>query len=124
MRLLALGGSYLLTGLALLGDGCSGRAVNVTGMQAVDCILLSVTVSPPSVTMHPGDTLRAAAHPPPPCGSMVTYTFRWLSSDTTVASVDSVSGLVLARHQGTTTIVVDVADNRSVQGAMAVQVVP
>jgi hypothetical protein len=58
---------------------------------------------------------------------LADVTFRWRAADTTVATVatvDSVTGLVRARAAGHTTIVASLTVNPAVQGAMVLNVVP
>lgn len=91
-----------------------------------DCIAIGRPVMRPATAkLHPGDTLRPVTDMgSPPCDSPGPHEFRWASSDTGVASVDSVAGLVLARKQGITTITATHVRDRSVRGAMVVEVTP
>jgi hypothetical protein len=78
------------------------------GLPAVqtepDCLLIGPTVSPASATLHPGDTLRVR------------------SSDTLIAVVDSLTGLVRARSLGQASIIATALSDRALVGAMALQV--
>ena len=86
-----------------------------------DCVLVGPTAAPPSATLHPGDTLRVrASYTPCPAGSPAS--FRWRSSDTVIAVVDSLTGLVRARSVGQATIVAAVVAEPSLVAAMALQV--
>jgi uncharacterized protein YjdB len=80
-------------------------------------------ISPMSATRHPGDTLQVQAVGS--CSATFDPTqIRWASSDTLVAQVDSLTGLVLARSRGVVTVIgAEVAD-RTVKGAMVLSVVP
>jgi len=85
----------------------------------------AVTLTPPSVVLARGDTVRidasflrprlGSACPPRPFG------FTWHSSDTTIASVDA-SGLVTARDTGQATITVVTLDGSA--GTAGVRVRP
>ncbi|HTE45842.1 MAG TPA: Ig-like domain-containing protein [Gemmatimonadaceae bacterium] len=86
------------------------------------CISLGPTVSPNFATLSPGDTLRPTVAAP--CGFPATAPFRWSTSDSKIASVDSVTGLVTAQAQGSATIVAALVADRTIKGAMLVQVKP
>jgi uncharacterized protein YjdB len=104
--------------LVMIG-ACAATATDaVTPTDSVVCITIGATVRPNSATLHPGDTLRVSASLPS-CGlGAPTATFRWASSDSSVAVVDSPSGLIRARSLGTATIIAAVTADRSVKGAM------
>lgn len=95
------------------------------GLPAVqtdpDCLLIGPTVSPASATLHPGDTLRVRASYSP-CPAAAAPSFRWRSSDTLIAVVDSLTGLVKARSLGQASIIAMALSDRSLMGAMALQV--
>jgi uncharacterized protein YjdB len=97
----------------ILGDGVDRSCAAVGGVQ----------VTPPSASMHPGDNLRVIVRVGTCTGTSSTDV-RWLSSDTTVALVDSLTGLVQARHAGTATIVATAVVDPQIQGALALQVTP
>jgi hypothetical protein len=81
-------------------------------------------VSPASATLHVGDTLRASATRSGCSTAQGVLQFRWLSQDTSVVRVDSLSGLVQARKQGITVVVASDVSNPSVKAAMVAQVIP
>ena len=87
------------------------------------CDLLGPVVRPSAVTLHPGDTLRLQVDPPK-CGVVGVVQFRWRSSDMTVVTVDSASGLVHAGSPGVVTIKAMLLADSTVSGAAIVQVVP
>jgi hypothetical protein len=89
--------------------------------QPIAC-LLETRVSPPSATLHPGDTLRAAATAGGCTGA--TVRFRWTSSDSTVATVNTDAGLIRAVKVGSVTITATQTDKPTVKGAMFLQVNP
>ncbi len=116
-------GSCIAALAALLAGAC-GRTSDAGSTSSVDCSLMLVTISPPSATLHSGDTLRpAAAFPTCPVGGP-SGTARWRSSDTSVAIVDSVSGLVRAEHTGQASVIATETIDSLVKGAMALTVVP
>jgi Big-like domain-containing protein len=86
-----------------------------------DCVLIGPTVSPPSATLHPGDTLRVRASYSP-CPSGPAPSFRWRSTDTLIAMVDSVTGLVRARSLGQASIIATAVSEPALRGAMALDV--
>jgi len=109
-----------LAGLVVVA--CS-KASTPTNTPAIDCSG-TVSVSPSSATLHLGDTLRAVAKDTPCPAGPSTATFRWRSSDTTIANVDSIAGLVRARSIGHATIIGTETGSQGVQVAMALEVVP
>jgi uncharacterized protein YjdB len=114
-------GVFVLAGLVVVA--CS-KASTTTNAPTIDCIVATVSVSPPSATLHLGDTLRAVAKDTPCPAGPSTATFRWRSSDTTIANVDSIAGLVRARSIGHATIIGTESGSQGVQVAMALEVVP
>ena len=114
--------------LAAIGVGLVIGACTAEGTKSVqttpDCTLPGPTVSPPSATMHVGDSLRASAsfQPCPPDAGAAT--FQWRSSNTSVAIVDSIAGLVRAIDTGSTSIIATATENRALVGAMALKVAP
>jgi uncharacterized protein YjdB len=114
--------SIVIAGAAI---ACSPNDRAITGALTSCSSLLTVTVSPATATLHPGDSLHvsvsadkcSAANP-------ATAAYRWTSSDPTVSTVDSLAGMVHARRTGTVTIIATSSTNHSVQGAMEVHVAP
>lgn len=104
---------------------CRGAApdAQVLVTTPVDCTLHGVVVTPSPVTLHPGDTLRVRADSTI-CGIAGVVHFRWRSSDTTVGTVDSASGLIRARSKGVATIKAAMLQDSTVSGAAVLQVVP
>jgi uncharacterized protein YjdB len=109
--------------IALVVAAC-GRSSTDSTASHVDCTTTGPTVSPPSVTLHPGDTLRATAFVHQCEGQPTSTTVRWRTSDTAVAGVDSLSGLVRARASGRSTIIASLVVNPQIEGAMALTVAP
>jgi uncharacterized protein YjdB len=89
-----------------------------TPTDPVVCITIGPSVRPNSTTLHPGDTLRLSVSLPSCAAGPTNPTFRWSSSDSTVALVDSLSGLIRARALGTVTIIAAATQDRSVKGGM------
>jgi hypothetical protein len=89
----------------------------------VDCDLIGPVVRPSPAILHPGDTLRLQVDPPK-CGIVGVARFRWRSSDMTVGTVDSASGLVHAGSPGVATIKAMLVADSTVSGAAVLQVVP
>ncbi len=110
--------------VALVTGACDKTSTSVS-TESVDCTLIGVTISPPSATLHPGDTLRpVASFPTCPATGANSSLARWRSSDTTVATVDSIAGLIHAKVGGDASIIAADANNRAVQGALVLRVVP
>ncbi|MDE0362817.1 MAG: Ig-like domain-containing protein [Rhodospirillaceae bacterium] len=81
--------------------------------------ITSVVVTPGSaMLLAPGDTVQLQAAARDSNGRTVTAQFDWMSSDTSVATVDS-NGLVTAQGSGTTTIT---AESGHVSGSSTVTV--
>jgi uncharacterized protein YjdB len=118
MRTLALG---VAVGVVLAA--CKEAAAPENALP-IDCTVGSLSVSPTSPTLHVGDTLRLVAKDTPCPAGPSTATFRWQSSDTAVAVVDSIGGLVLARSTGVATILATETQNRAVSSAAVLQVIP
>jgi uncharacterized protein YjdB len=105
--------SLLFVATLVAVAACSATASDaVTPTDFVSC---TPTVRPSSATLHPGDTLRVTVTV---SSCSLPATFRWSSSDSSVAFVDSLSGLIRARSLGTATIIAAFAAERNVKGAM------
>jgi len=109
--------------LVLAIVACS-RDTSSPPSQDVGCVASGAVVVPSIATLHSGDTVRASASLPPCSGRPAFVEFRWRSSDTLVASVDPIAGLVRARRSGVATIIASAVLDPNVQGAMALSVVP
>ena len=109
--------------LVLLVVSCT-RATTDQGLPTVDCALSAITVSPPSATLRVGDTLRANATVRQCEGLPASTTVRWRSSDTTTATVDSLTGLIQARAAGNATVIATLVVEPRSTGAMALHVDP
>lgn len=87
----------------------------------VDCTLNAVTVTPASVTIRVGDTVRFKASGGT-CGQP-PFTFFWKTSNT-LASIDSASGFLTALKPGAVTAIATAVQNPAVPGAAAVTINP
>jgi hypothetical protein len=110
----------LLALVVILIAGCRHTSAPQTE-ASVDCTLQNPRVLPASATVHPGDTLRANVQVNP---CLQQTTFLWKTSDTSVATVDSVAGLVRAKAIGRTSILAIATANPQIIGAMALTVAP
>ena len=110
-------------GLGLFIGACSGEGTKSV-QSSIDCITVGTRVTPPSATLHTGDSVEATASLPLCQTDNVVATFRWRSSNPSVAIVDSIAGLVRALDTGRTSIIASMTANRAVQGAMVLTVVP
>ncbi len=84
---------------------CAGDSASAVE-QGRQCGLAGPTVTPPSATISQGDTLRlnvsaAGSY----CGVNGPFVFRWSSSNGSIATVDSISGLVTAHSTGAASII-------------------
>jgi uncharacterized protein YjdB len=80
-----------------------------------------MVVSPAKLVLAVGDTARVSASPG--CAVLpVPFSVTWRSSNTAVASVDSLSGLVRGLGTGQATVIASVVRDTVVKGAAAVQV--
>lgn len=88
-------------------------------------LLPSPTVSPASVTVSIGDTVRFRAFLSPPCNSGIdTVRFRWSSGSPLRMTVDSLTGLATALDSGTVVIVATTTFDPTVFGAATVIIKP
>lgn len=104
--------------------GACNKTTAPKAEMPVDCAVGEAHASPASATLHPGDTLRVRAVVINCPQDPFVPTFSWRASDTSVASVDSASGLVRARANGAATIIGSASQNQQVQIAFALTVVP
>jgi hypothetical protein len=113
---------------AIAAVGCSsdkGVSVVDTVPQPLTCVLIGPIVSPASATIFVGDTLHVLAQANA-CGRPANappVTFLWSTSDTTIARVDSLTGLVHAKSAGAVSVIVREVQEPTVQGAMVLHVI-
>ena len=119
MRILAIG----ITVAIAAGLGACDKTTSPTAETPIDCTA-TMSASPPTATIHPGDTLRVHASAPPCPPEILSPTFWWRAIDTSVAGVDSVAGLVRAKTAGQTTIVGTETVNSQAKVAVALTVAP
>jgi uncharacterized protein YjdB len=106
--------------------GCSSDkpiAVLDTVTPPRSCIAHGPVVTPATATIFVGDTLRVKAQANTCLNpAAAADSFRWFVSDSIVARVDSLTGLVTGRSAGTTTVIARQNLDRTIQGAMVVRV--
>ncbi len=107
-----------LFGAVLVGvTACASRDVPVAPeLPLGECVCRGVTVSPSSAVLIAGDRLTLSSSLTNQGG------VRWSSSNPAVASVDSMSGVVLAKSQGTATIIATSAVDPAVKGGALITV--
>jgi uncharacterized protein YjdB len=104
--------------LAVLCIACGAGDRTATDISFCESELF---VSPPSATLHVGDSLQATAKTG--CAVQHVLVIRWRSSDTSVAAVDAQSGLIRARSPGTASIVASLVADTVEKGAMGLQTI-
>jgi uncharacterized protein YjdB len=103
------------------GSGTSAKVANPDR-----CFIVTATVSPSPAVVAIGDSvhLSAAFTGPRECTpSVPAARWQWWSSDTTVATVDSMRGVVTARRAGQAVMTVHVPGSSAGLGGGTVQVV-
>jgi hypothetical protein len=114
--------ALITIGLALAA-ACGDKVVQVKPPDTSLMVCIGdPTVNPLTATLHPGDTLRLHAMASAGC-TPITTQWRWRSSDTLIAKVDSL-GLVLARRQGIAAIIAEAVVDPAIKGAAAITVTP
>lgn len=117
---------YSLIAATVVVLGCSRDVVQPPNDPLISCVLSGPTVTPATVTLVPGDTVRlhyagirgsCTANPKPDTIAS------WSSSDTLVAVVGPASGTVRAIGRGVATIVATSTADPAVKGAAVVSVV-
>lgn len=108
-----------VSALVACGDKVVGATPTTT--TPVDCNLSGVTVTPAQVTLKVGDTVRLKASGGT-CGQP-PLTFFWKTSST-LASIESASGLLTALKPGAVTAIATAVQNPAIQGAAAVTITP
>jgi uncharacterized protein YjdB len=108
--------------LALAVAGCTHFA---TGD---DCLVNLAVITPDMATLHVGDTLtlRASITAAGECepSDATPAQLRWLVSDSLVAHIDSLTGLVTARQPGGTGVTLTTAVTRTVLKTSSITVAP
>ncbi|MGA9836155.1 MAG: Ig-like domain-containing protein [Gemmatimonadaceae bacterium] len=114
--------SRLIAGLVFAGAAGCGAKTTTAANMAENCgnSLQTAIVSPLSVTLNVGDTLRFSASMP---GCTPAPQFRWSSSSPAVVSVDSLTGLATAHAVGTVAVTAVPTFDRTIVGASTVRVV-
>jgi hypothetical protein len=113
-------GLLTIAGLTACGDKVTGPQ-NTTSSGTVTPVVRSVTVSPASLNLNPGDKATLAASVNADAG-ITDRTVTWSTSDATIATVDATSGLVTAVKAGNVTITAAAKADLNVKGAASVTV--
>jgi uncharacterized protein YjdB len=111
----------LVASIALLGCDVADRPTSFVTKSAEFCAL-SVGVVPAVATLAVGDTVRLRTQGGEGCEGVLPTSqaaWRWKVSNTAVASVDSMTGLVRATGAGTAAVVGEWVDDRKFTVAMA-----
>ena len=111
-------GTYYLHVLTV--DKAGNATEKVSNGITVKQLVTSVNVSPSSVTLEEGQTRQLTASISP--SNANNKTVRWTSSNTTVASVNSSTGLVTAKKEGSATITATAQDGSGKKGTCIVTV--
>src|SRR5690348_260000 len=91
-----------------------------------DCLVVSVSVSPASLTMHPRDTTVLHGGGANQCLDH-RVTVQWRLSDSTVATIASSTdstAVLVARAAGATTVFAAAVQDPTVRGASLISIVP
>ena len=111
-------GSAIITATAADGSGCCDCCtVTVTG----DIMVTNVSVSPSSICLTVGDTYYLYETVTP--SNATNKTVLWCSSNTSVATVNPNSGLVIAQGDGTAIIYATAQDGSGEYGICSVSVI-
>ncbi len=118
------GSSVVAVAVAVAGcTGKGGTAVADSGNCAD--IARGPAVSPATVTLNVGDTVRFSATMPPTCAPGANpVLFRWSSADASRMTVDSLTGLGTALDAGTVAIIATLTSDSTVRGASTVTIHP
>ena len=107
-----------LTGLVGCDHAVTPNKLDSTGVPD-GCIAL-IGVTPPSTALFVGDSIRPSTIGDPCFPPRSGFGWVWRSSDSTVATVDSLSAMVRARAVGIATIFAVWVSDPTEKGAMAV----
>ncbi|HEY9228028.1 MAG TPA: Ig-like domain-containing protein [Gemmatimonadaceae bacterium] len=113
--------AIILASALFVVGGCKDGPVQAVETER-NCLMNGPSVRPVSATLHPGDTLQAYVIPN--LCSSPQVSFRWVSNDTAVARVDSLTGLIRARSPGRSSITVIERQDPTQRVSMALDVIP
>lgn len=104
----------LVTGLSVGFATITGRAANgVTGTGSVlvkaSGVVASISISPPNATVQVGRQLTLVGAAKDASLANVAAVFRWSSSNTSIVTIDSITGVVTGKGAGAATITVGTA---------------
>lgn len=120
----ALTGFILALTLVVVSSCQTAETTRADTATMIDCAVGAVRVSPANATLHLGDTLRVKAEVSVCPSRVANEQVHWASSDTSVAMVDSLAGLVRARGLGGASIIASLVSDRTQGAAMTVRVSP
>src|SRR5215469_3681207 len=87
------------------------------------CAVQSVVVTPSLDSMHVGQNFQPSASVQS-CATSANEGVRWISSDSTIASIDASSGFIQARAAGRATMTASAVADSTKKGSMTVVVSP
>jgi uncharacterized protein YjdB len=105
----------LTTNIAGLGPG--------QGSGSDTCAVQAVIVSPDTATLRVNQTLQPSASVQS-CASSANEGVRWISSDSTIASVDANLGFIQAHRVGTANVTASAVADSSVRATIRISVTP
>jgi uncharacterized protein YjdB len=94
-----------------------------SGNGSDSCAVQSVTVTPSLDSMHVGQSFQPSASVQS-CASSANEGVRWISSDSTIASINATSGSIQARAAGHATMTASAVADSSKKGSMSIVVSP
>jgi uncharacterized protein YjdB len=119
--------AVLLSLAAILVTACdTALTTNLAGIgpgtgSSDSCAVASVIVTPSLDTMQVGQNFQPAAQVQS-CTASANEGVLWLSSDSTIASIDATSGFILALRTGRVTITASAVADSTKKGSMAIVV--
>lgn len=111
--------ALLATPLLFLATGCGSTAA----VDAPVCLIRSLSVTPIAVVSTVGDSTRLSVSPPP-CTD-ATATFLWISTESSVATVEARerrTAVVIGRTVGTAIVTGSLSSDPDVTVAVAVRI--
>jgi uncharacterized protein YjdB len=109
---------------AFVSGACQSAEPTRADTAIVDCGLIGVQVSPANAVLYIGDTLSVKAYVSPCYPDAQHDRVRWMASNTSVATVDSLTGFVRAGGVGTASIIATLVSDPTQAAAMTLRVTP
>lgn len=94
-----------------------------SGSGSDSCAVQSVVVTPSLDSLHVGQSFQPSASVQS-CATSANEGVRWISSDSTIASIDASSGFIQARAAGRATMTASAVADSTKKGSMTVVVSP